>query len=168
MIIPLCITGSLCPTCVADRLISLSVKHSLSLHFCKLLVVYWFLTNLTIPLKASDTFLEATAPVKLTLWNCPLFLKRTFRFNPRNPKVSFSLWFIKVFHWRFHSLVFYTKSNQKQYQITVKLHRVFASSGRQTASARLIQFHWETSGDSRATLPHSCWTTFNGQGISLL
>lgn len=83
-------------------------------------------------------------------------------------KVSFSLWFIKVFHWRLHSLVFYTKSNKKQYQITVKLHRVFASSGRQTASARLIQFHWEASGDSRAALPHSCRTTFNGQGISLL
>jgi len=30
-------------------------------------IIYWFLTNVSIPLKASDTFLEATAPVKLTI-----------------------------------------------------------------------------------------------------
>ena len=83
-------------------------------------------------------------------------------------RVSSFLKSIKVFHWRLHSLVFYTRFSKEQYQITVKLHRVFASSGRQTASARLIQFHWEASGDSRAALPHSCRTTFNGQWISLL
>ena len=33
---------------------------------------------------------------------------------------------------------------------TVKLHRVFPSSIRQTASARLIQFHWASCRDSEA------------------
>ena len=35
MIIPFCITGSLCHTCVTDRPISLSVKHILPLHFIR-------------------------------------------------------------------------------------------------------------------------------------
>ena len=118
--------------------------------------VHWFLTNINIPLKASDTFLEATAPVKLTIWYC-LFSKNKL-FHSTYQGISRML----------HSLVFYTIYHKRQYQNTVKLHRVFASSGRQTASARLIQFHWEASGDSRAALPHSCRTTFNGQGISLL
>ena len=72
MIIPLWITGSLYPTCVSDRPISLSVKHIWLLRFIEFLVIHWFLTNINIPLKASDTFLEATAPAKLTIWNCPL------------------------------------------------------------------------------------------------
>ena len=68
MIIPLWITGSLYPTCVSDRPISLSVKHIWLLRFIEFLVIHWFLTNTNIPLKASDTFLEATAPAKLTFW----------------------------------------------------------------------------------------------------
>ena len=68
MIIPFWIIGSLYPTCVTDRFINLSVKHTLSLHFDRILLFHWFPTNLNIPLKASDTFLEATAPAKLTFW----------------------------------------------------------------------------------------------------
>ena len=77
MIIPFWIIGSLYPTCVTDRFINLSVKHTLSLHFDRILLFHWFPTNLNIPLKASDTFLEATAPVKLTIWHC-LFINKPF------------------------------------------------------------------------------------------
>jgi len=44
----------------------------LPLRFNKPYMVYWFLTNIYIPLKASDTLLEATVPVKLTIWYCPI------------------------------------------------------------------------------------------------
>ena len=156
MIIPFWIIGSLYPTCVTDRFINLSVKHTLSLHFDRY------------------NYLLVSDQCKYTFEGLWYFL-RGYRPSKTDHlilsflvEISYSIQYIKVFHGCFHSLVFYTIYHKRQYQNTVKLHRVFASSGRQTASARLIQFHWEASGDSRAALPHSCRTTFNGQGISLL
>ena len=124
MAVPFRTTGSLCPTCVADWLVSLSVKHVLSLHFCKLFIVFWFLTKLYIPLKASDTLLEATVPVKLTVWYCQNSTStlrkqscfQSFKIAIRSSQ-GISLLLLC-------SLVFYTCEYNFQYQTTVKLHRV--------------------------------------------
>ena len=64
---PLSTVGSLRPTFVFVRLVGLTIKlpYAFTLYD-------WFPTSLRKPLHASVTFWEATAPVKLTTWNCPL------------------------------------------------------------------------------------------------
>ena len=65
--LPLGTVGSLRPTFVFVRLVGLTIKlpYAFTLYD-------WFPTSLRKPLHASVTFWEATAPVKLTTWNCPL------------------------------------------------------------------------------------------------
>ena len=59
-------TGSLYPTFVPDRLVCLTVKHPYAI------ALYVRLPSvLRVPLKASDTLLEATTPVKLPIKQCP-------------------------------------------------------------------------------------------------
>ena len=67
MAIPLYATGSLSPTFVPARPVGLAVK--LPSAFA---LFGWFPTILREPLSASDTLSEATAPVKLPAWHCPL------------------------------------------------------------------------------------------------
>ena len=67
MALPLGTTGSLSPTFVSARLVGLAVK----LPYAFALVAR-FPTARREPLGASVTFLEATAPVKLPTWQCPL------------------------------------------------------------------------------------------------
>ena len=64
--LPLGTVGSLRPTFVFVRLVSLTIKlpYAFTLYD-------WFPTSLRKPLHASVTFWEATAPVKLTTWKCP-------------------------------------------------------------------------------------------------
>ena len=69
MALPCRTTGSLYPTFVPDRLVSLTVKHA----FANALHVR-LPTVLSIPLKASDTLSEATTPVKLPTKQCPPLL----------------------------------------------------------------------------------------------
>ena len=65
MALPFGTTGSLCPTFVPGRLVSLSVKHPYAI------ALYARLPSvLRVPLKASVTFLEATTPVKLPTKQC--------------------------------------------------------------------------------------------------
>ena len=65
MALPRGTTGSLSPTFVPARLVCLTVKHpyAIALHV-RLPSV------LRVPLKASDTLLEATTPVKLPTMHC--------------------------------------------------------------------------------------------------
>ena len=65
MALPRGTTGSLYPTFVPDRLVCLTVKHpyAIALHVR-------LPTVLRVPLKASDTLLEATTPVKLPTIQC--------------------------------------------------------------------------------------------------
>nr|AOE11730.1 hypothetical protein [uncultured bacterium] len=66
MALPCGTTGSLCPTFVPARLVSLTVKHPYAI------ALYVRLPSvLRIPLKASVTLLEATTPVKLPTMHCP-------------------------------------------------------------------------------------------------
>ena len=66
MALPCGTTGSLCPTFVPARLVSLTVKHPYAI------ALYVRLPSvLRIPLKASVTLLEATTPVKLPTIHCP-------------------------------------------------------------------------------------------------
>jgi len=58
-------TGSLYPTFVPDRLVCLTVKHPFAIALCARLP-----SVLRVPLKASDTLLEATTPVKLPTMHC--------------------------------------------------------------------------------------------------
>ena len=67
MALPCGTTGSLYPTFVPARLVGLTVKHA----YANALYVR-LPSVLSIPLKASDTFLEATTPVKLPIKQCPL------------------------------------------------------------------------------------------------
>ena len=60
MAIPLYTTGSLSPSFLPARPVGLAVKLPYAFALYK-----WFPTILREPLSASDTFLEATAPVKL-------------------------------------------------------------------------------------------------------
>ena len=66
MALPYGTTGSLYPTFVPARLVGLTVKHPYAN------ALYARLPSvLRVPLKASDTFLEATTPVKLPTMQCP-------------------------------------------------------------------------------------------------
>ena len=65
MALPYRTTGSLYPTFVPDRLVSLTVKHAYAIALHVRLP-----SVLSIPLKASDTLSEATTPVKLPTTQC--------------------------------------------------------------------------------------------------
>jgi hypothetical protein len=65
MALPYGTTGSLCPTFVPGRLVSLTVKHPYAIA-----LYAWLPFMLRVPLKASVTFLEATTPVKLPTKHC--------------------------------------------------------------------------------------------------
>jgi hypothetical protein len=68
MALPCGTTGSLCPTFVSARLVSLTVKHPYAI------ALYARLPSvLRVPLEASVTLLEATTPVKLPTKHCPPF-----------------------------------------------------------------------------------------------
>ena len=65
MALPCGTTGSLCPTFVPARLVSLTVKHP-----CANALYAWLPFMLRVPLGASVTFWEATTPVKLPTKQC--------------------------------------------------------------------------------------------------
>ena len=67
MALPCGTTGSLCPTFVSVRLVSLSVKHA-----CAITLYARLPSVLRVPLGASVTLLEATTPVKLPTKHCLL------------------------------------------------------------------------------------------------
>ncbi len=67
MALPLGAIGSLTPTFVSARPVRLAVK--LPFAFA---LYDWFPFSLREPLRASVTFWEATAPIKLPTWHCPL------------------------------------------------------------------------------------------------
>ena len=70
MALPCGTTGSLCSTFVPARHVRLTVKHPYAN------ALYTRLPSvLRVPLKASDTLLEATTPVKLPTTHCPYYLK---------------------------------------------------------------------------------------------
>ena len=68
MALPCGTTGSLCPTFVPVRLVSLTVKRP-----CAIALYARLPSVLRVPLKASVTLLEATTPVKLPTTQCPSF-----------------------------------------------------------------------------------------------
>ena len=67
MALPCGTTGSLCPTFVSVRLVSLTVKHP-----CAITLYARLPSVLRVPLGASVTLLEATTPVKLPTKHCLL------------------------------------------------------------------------------------------------
>ena len=66
MALPYGTTGSLYPTFVPGRLVSLTVKHPFAIA-----LYVWLPIILRVPLKASVTLLEATTPVKLPTKHFP-------------------------------------------------------------------------------------------------
>ena len=84
MALPYGTTGSLCPTFVPGRLVSLAVKHPF------VITLYaWLPFMLRVPWEASVTLLEATTPVKLPTKHC----------LPGYPGVRFQInkgWYFKV------------------------------------------------------------------------
>ncbi len=65
MALPYGTTGSLCPSFLPVRLVGLTVKHP----YANILDAR-LPSVLRVPLEASDTFLEATTPVKLPTTHC--------------------------------------------------------------------------------------------------
>jgi len=65
MALPYGTTGSLCPSFLPVRLVSLAVKHPYAIALDARLP-----SVLRVPLRASVTFLEATTPVKLPTKHC--------------------------------------------------------------------------------------------------
>ena len=66
MALPYGTTGSPCPTFVPDRLVGLPVKRAYTITLYGRLPI-----DLSTPLGASVTLLEATTPVKLPTMHCP-------------------------------------------------------------------------------------------------
>ena len=66
MALPYGTTGSLCPSFLPGRLVSLSVKRAYAITLYVRLPI-----GLSTPLEASVTLLEATTPVKLPTIQCP-------------------------------------------------------------------------------------------------
>ena len=101
-----------------------------------------FLFEANWPLYSSVTFLEETAPVKLSARPC---LTACFC------KASGETWKFKreVFHWRRISLLRYTIKPSNQGQAPVKLHGVFLSKYGKAASSQPLQFHRVYPQDSR-------------------
>ena len=66
MALPYGTTGSLCPSFLPGRLVSLSVKRAYAIALCRRLPI-----DVNAPLEASVTLLEATTPVKLPTMQCP-------------------------------------------------------------------------------------------------
>ena len=77
MAIPLYTTGSLSPTFVPVPPVGVTVKLPSAFALYE-----WFPTILREPLSASDTLSEATAPVKLPAWHCPIAGSRRLVRNP--------------------------------------------------------------------------------------
>src|SRR6266446_1701627 len=144
MAIPHSTIGSFGPAFAPARLVGLAVKHS-STHTLDA----WLPTMLRVPSRSSVTIWEETAPVKLTRRHCPspgsqaevriLIIKKwcfTFRLR-RNRSRGF-----KVSHLRYVSIT------RTQYQLTVKVHRVFPSYCGQAASSPPLQFRRDPLRDS--------------------
>jgi hypothetical protein len=149
MAIPHSTIGSFGPAFASARLVGLTVKHSYTHTLDARLP-----TVLRVPSRSSVTFLEETAPVKLTRRHCPppgftgigvriLIIKEwcfTLRLSEnRNPR-------FKVSHLRYASI---TKT---QYQLTVKVHRVFPSYCGHAASSPQLQFRRDPLRDSRSVV----------------
>ena len=66
MALPFRTTGSLGPSFLPARRVCLAVKHTYALTLYD-----WFPCSLSVPSRASVTFWEATAPVKLPTRQCP-------------------------------------------------------------------------------------------------
>ena len=66
MALPYGTTGSLCPSFLPGRLVSLSVKRAYAIALYRRLPIV-----VNAPLEASVTLLEATTPVKLPTMQCP-------------------------------------------------------------------------------------------------
>ena len=77
MAIPLYATGSLSPSFLPAPPVGVAVKLPSAFALFK-----WFPTILREPLSASDTLSEATAPVKLPVWHCPVAGSRPPVRNP--------------------------------------------------------------------------------------
>ncbi len=86
MALPRGTTGSLWPAFAPARLVGLAVKHP----YANALDA-WFPIRLRVPSRASVTFWEATAPVKLPTSQCP-----SPRFKEQVRFQSFQGWYFKV------------------------------------------------------------------------
>src|ERR1041385_8794345 len=144
MAIPHSTVGSFGPAFAPARLVGLAVKHS----FTHTLDA-WLQTMLRVPSRSSVTIWEETAPVKLTRRHCPSSGLQTEVRILINKEWCFTLRLhenrgprFKVSHLRYASLT------RTQYQLTVKVHRVFPSYCGHAASSPQLQFRRDPLRDS--------------------
>jgi hypothetical protein len=149
MAIPHSTIGSFGPAFAPARLVGLAVNPAYS-HTLNA----WLPTMLSRASRSSVTLWEETAPVKLTRRHCPppgftgigvrILINEEWCFTlrlQRNRSYAF-----KVSHLRYASLA------RTQYQLTVKVHRVFPSYCGQAASSPPLQFRRDPLRDSRSVV----------------
>ena len=148
MAIPHSTIGSFGPAFAPARLVGLAVNlastHTLST---------WLPTMLSQALRSSVTIWEETAPVKLTRRHCPspgsqaevrILINQEWCFTLRLQRdLSHAF---EVSHLRYASLT------RTQYQLTVKVHRVFPSYCGHAASSPQLQFRRDPLRDSRSVV----------------
>ena len=148
MAIPHSTIGSLGPAFASARLVGLAVNlaytHTLDARLQ---------TVLSQASRSSVTIWEETAPVKLTRRHCPsaglqhevrILINKEWCFTFRLQRDRSRAF--KVFHLRYASLT------RTQYQLTVKVHRVFPSYCGHAASSPQLQFRRDPLRDSRSVV----------------
>ena len=148
MAIPHSTIGSFGPAFASARLVGLAVNRA-STHTLDA----WLQTMLSPALRSSVTLWEEAAPAKLTRRHCPssglrtevrILINKEWCFTlrlPRNrsPEINAS-------HLHYASLI------KTQYQLTVKVHRVFPSYCGHAASSPQLQFRRDPLRDSRSVV----------------
>src|ERR1043166_5337086 len=148
MAIPHSTIGSFGPTFVPARLVGLTVKHS-STHTLDA----WLQTMLRVPSRSSVTLWEEAAPAKLTRRHCPSPGSRAEVRILINKEWCFTLRLCPDRNRDFiASHLRYASLTRTQYQLTVKVHRVFPSYCGQAASSPPLQFRRDPLRDSRSVV----------------
>src|SRR3989337_3131200 len=135
MALPRRTTGSLWPTFVSARLVSLAVRQAYAIALNDR-----FPTGLSPPSRASVTFWEATAPVKLPTMRCPGCCDTAVRHPCQQG------WYLILrLHedWRPRFIAYHlscTCRHECQRKARVKVHGVIPSDRGNPASSRGIQF----------------------------
>ena len=163
MALPYRTTGSLCPTFVPARLVSLAVKHAYANALSPR-----FPTVASVPSNSSVTLWEETAPVKLPTIHCPQSRSGTKVRTSNTPG-----WYFNVGSTR--TSVLASKPPTYPTQIcsksNVKLQKRFMGSFRLSAGRLHHHKHFNFAESLEETvwrsLRHSCRSELTRQGISL-
>eukprot|EP01022_Parablepharisma_sp_SALTPOND_P019708 TRINITY_DN340_c0_g1_i12.p1 TRINITY_DN340_c0_g1~~TRINITY_DN340_c0_g1_i12.p1 ORF type:complete len:298 (+),score=-58.72 TRINITY_DN340_c0_g1_i12:268-1161(+) len=163
MALPYRTTGSLCPTFVPARLVSLAVKHAYAIALSSRCP-----TVTSVPSNSSVTLWEETAPVKLPTMHCPRSRQWTQVRTSNTPG-----WYFNVGSMRSSDLTSKPPTYPTQIcsKSNTKLQQRFMGSFRLSAGRLHHHKHFNFAESQEETvwpsLRHSCRSELTRQGISL-